>query len=48
MATTRLSDVIIPEVFNSYDEVNIPELNDFLNSGIAVQSPALALSLIHI
>ena len=42
MATTRLSDVIVPEVFNSYDEVNIPELNDFLNSGIAVQSPALA------
>ncbi len=41
MAQVRLSDVIIPEVYASYGEVNSPELTAFLASGIVVSNPEL-------
>lgn len=42
MAQVRLSDVIIPEVYESYGEVNSPELTAFLSSGIVAVSPNLS------
>ena len=41
MAVVRLSDVIIPEVYASYGEVNNPELTAFLSSGIVAMNPQL-------
>jgi len=41
MAEVRLSDVVIPEVWDSYGEVNSPELTAFLSSGVVAQSPTL-------
>jgi hypothetical protein len=41
MATTRLTDVIIPEVYKSYTAVNRPELTAFFQSGIVVQNQLL-------
>lgn len=37
----RLSDVILPQVWASYGEVNSPELTAFLSSGVVAQSPQL-------
>lgn len=42
MASTQLSDVVIPDVYLSYTSVNSPELTAFLDSGIAVTNPMLA------
>lgn len=42
MATTRLSDVIIPEVYLSYTAVNSPEKTAFFTSGVVVPSRILA------
>jgi hypothetical protein len=39
--TTRLADVIIPEVYQSYDAVDTPELTAFLQSGVAVRNEAI-------
>jgi hypothetical protein len=39
MAVVRLSDAIIPAVYDSYGEVNSPELTAFLSSGIVARSP---------
>lgn len=41
MATVRLSDVVIPEVWATYGEVNSPELIAFLESGIVVNDERL-------
>lgn len=41
MATTRLSDVIIPEVFTSYAAVDDPELSAFYRSGIVIRNALL-------
>lgn len=41
MATVRLSDVIVPEVYASYGEVNSPELTAFLSSGIVATDAQL-------
>jgi len=41
MAVVRLSDLQIPAVWNSYGEVNSPELVAFLTSGIVTQSATL-------
>lgn len=38
MATTRLSDAVIPEVFMTYTSLNNPELTAFWNSGIVATS----------
>lgn len=42
MASTLLSDVIVPEVYNSYTAVDSPETTAFFQSGIIVQNAALA------
>ncbi len=39
MATVRLSDVYIPEVYQSYQTVNSPERSALFQSGIAVRTP---------
>ncbi len=41
MATTRISDVIIPEVYLSYDAENDPIKSAFFESGVIVNSPLL-------
>lgn len=41
MAEVRLSDVVIPEVWDSYGEVNSPELTAFLSSGVVANDPVL-------
>ena len=41
MATTRLTDVIIPEVYLGYDAVNSPEKTAFFESGVLVNSATL-------
>ena len=41
MATTRLTDVIVPEVYETYKAVNNPETTAFFDSGIAVRNPML-------
>lgn len=41
MAATRLTDVIIPEIYTDYQAVNDPEKTAFFASGVAVRSPLL-------
>ncbi|MCK9234933.1 MAG: hypothetical protein M0P09_01300 [Acholeplasmataceae bacterium] len=41
MATVRLSDVVIPEVFLSYTSLNLPELTEFLQAGILATNGTL-------
>jgi hypothetical protein len=41
MATTQLVDVIVPEVYLSYNAVNSPEKTDIFTSGIVVRSALL-------
>ena len=41
MATTRISDVIIPEVYLSYDAVNSPEKTAFFESGVIARNSLL-------
>jgi len=41
MAQTTLSDVIIPDVYETYTAVNSPETSAFLTSGVAVHNPFL-------
>jgi len=41
MSTTRLTDVIIPEVYNSYEAVNSPEKTAFFESGVIVRNAVL-------
>ena len=41
MATTRLTDVIIPEVYLTYQAVNDPILSAFFESGVIVNNPLL-------
>lgn len=43
MASTLLSDVIIPEVYGSYTAVDSPETTAFYQSGIIVQNPVLTM-----
>ncbi len=45
MATTRLSDVVIPEVYETYQSVNSPEKTTFVQSGIAVTNGLLSKEL---
>ena len=41
MANTELSDIFVPEVFASYQTLNSTEKTAFMESGVAVNSPAL-------
>lgn len=41
MATTRISDVIIPEVYETYTAVNSPEKTNFFESGVIVRNGML-------
>lgn len=41
MASTQLSDAVIPEVYLSYTSVDSPELTKFYESGVAVTNEAL-------
>ncbi|MGI9573903.1 major capsid protein [Alloalcanivorax xenomutans] len=41
MASTLLSDVIIPEVYSDYQAENSPEKTAFFQSGVAVRNPML-------
>lgn len=41
MATTQISDVIVPEIYEDYTAVNGPEKTAFAQSGIAVENEAL-------
>ncbi len=41
MSTTRLTDVIIPEVYLTYEAENDPILSAFVQSGVVVKSPLL-------
>lgn len=41
MATVRISDAVIPEVYNSYESDASPEKSTFFESGIVVQTPQL-------
>lgn len=41
MATVRLSDAVIPEVFLSYTSVNNPELTDYFRAGIVASNGVL-------
>jgi hypothetical protein len=45
MASVQLSDVIIPQVYLSYDTVNSPELLALNNSGVMYSNPILTESL---
>lgn len=45
MATTQLSDVIVPEEFTSYTIQNSVERSAFARSGVAVQNAAIAAQL---
>ena len=39
MAITKISDVIVPELFNPYVMNRTMELSEFFKSGIVVNSP---------
>ena len=41
MSSTQLSDVVIPEVYLSYDSVNNPEKSLLVQAGVAVSTPAM-------
>jgi hypothetical protein len=41
MATTRLSDVIVPEIYQNYMNIQSPELVAFWQSGIVAENPLL-------
>lgn len=41
MATTRLSDAVIPEVYADYQAENTPEKTAFFESGVVVRNPML-------
>jgi hypothetical protein len=41
MASTLLSDVIIPAIYESYSAVNSPELTAFVQSGVVVRNAAI-------
>lgn len=41
MATTQITDVIVPEVYLSYTAVNSPEKTDFFQSGVVIRNPLL-------
>ena len=41
MALTQLTDVIVPEVYQSYTAVNSPEKSAFFESGVVIQNAAL-------
>jgi hypothetical protein len=41
IGTTRISDVIVPEVYLTYDAVDSPEKTVFVQSGIIVNNPVL-------
>lgn len=41
MATTQLTDVVIPEIYADYQAENSPELTAFFDSGIVVRNPML-------
>lgn len=41
MSHVRLSDVVVPDVYNSYQAVNNPEGTKLFQSGIVVKNPAL-------
>ena len=41
MALTQITDVVVPEVYLSYDAVNSPEKTAFFESGIVVSNPVL-------
>lgn len=41
MATVRLSDVVIPEVYNTYTSVDSPEKTEFFQSGIVIRNAML-------
>ncbi|RUR52702.1 hypothetical protein [Vreelandella populi] len=41
MATTRLQDAFIPDVYGLYTVNNTPELTDFVQSGVAVTNEAI-------
>jgi hypothetical protein len=41
MAITQLSDVIVPEVYQTYGAVNSPEKTAFYESGVIVSNPGL-------
>ena len=45
MATTRLTDVIVPEVYETYKAVNNPETTAFFDSGIAVRNQMLDMKV---
>lgn len=44
MAATKISDVIVPEVFNDYVIQATTEKNAFIKSGIAVSDPSVSLT----
>ncbi len=41
MATTRISDTIIPEVYLTYDAVNSPEKTALFESGVIIKNDLL-------
>ena len=41
MATTRLSDAVIPEVYADYQAENTPEKTAFFESGVVVRNEML-------
>tara|TARA_R110000744_G_scaffold354112_1_gene460513 strand:- start:1861 stop:2868 length:1008 start_codon:yes stop_codon:yes gene_type:complete len=41
MSSTQISDVIVPEVYETYTAENIPELTDFFESGVVIRNPML-------
>lgn len=45
MATTQISDVIVPAVYMTYSAVNSPEKTAFFDSGVAVRNPMLDTAL---
>ena len=45
MATTQISDVIVPAVYMSYTAVDSPEKTAFFDSGVAVRNPMLDTAL---
>lgn len=45
MATTQISDVVVPEVYLTYQADNSPEKTAFFDSGVVVRNPVLDQSL---
>ena len=45
MATTQISDVVVPEVYLTYQADNSPETTAFFDSGVVVRNPVLDASL---